>query len=118
MVKGVFSSVSSSPFRSYRKAWRDFTTFRFKSLAIGCERSSSIDHVLQYLANLYQLGRTPKTIKIHAAAISFFSKILFALDPCADFLVRKALEGWHRMQPIRKCGRRLLMISCAGFMPN
>lgn len=59
--------------------------------------SPSTSQVLQYLAHLFQLGRAARTLRIQAAAISFFCKAFFNKDPCAKFVVRRALEGWGRL---------------------
>ncbi|XP_077792018.1 integrase/recombinase xerD homolog [Podarcis muralis] len=64
------------------------------------------DDVLQYLSHLDDLGWAPKTLKIHVAAISFFAKATFSSDPCSDFLIRRAIEDWSRLQPPRAEGRK------------
>lgn len=69
-------------------------------------RPPSKPEVIEYLVYLRDLGRAPKTLNIHAAAISFFSKALFSIDPCSHFVVRKMLEGWRRSRPPSLDSRR------------
>ncbi|XP_077787004.1 uncharacterized protein LOC144328101 [Podarcis muralis] len=52
------------------------------------------------------MGRAGKTLRMQAAAIAFFCKTYFDKDPCAKFVVRKALEGWGRLCPSRPPNRR------------
>ncbi|XP_033001330.1 integrase/recombinase xerD homolog [Lacerta agilis] len=105
-MQGVLASVAPSTLRSYTKAWSDFLTYRTQYLRIHQHTPPSTSHVLQYLVHLRNQGRAPKTLKIQAAAISFFAKSMHFHDPCADFVVRRALEGWRRLQPPSVDGRR------------
>ena len=104
--QGVAASVSPSTLRSYDKAWKDFLAFHRESVAVGVELRPSSSQVLQYLAHLFQQGRAARTLKLQAAAISFFSKALFDSDPCAKFVVRRALEGWGRLRTPQVAARR------------
>ncbi|XP_028584265.2 uncharacterized protein LOC114596625 [Podarcis muralis] len=106
VLQGVATSVSPSTLRSYRKAWTEFLTFSYQSLSIQLSSSLVSSQVLQYLAHLFQLGRAIRTLRIQAAGISFFCEAFFNKDPCAKFVVRKALEGWGRLCPSRSQGRR------------
>nr|XP_028606916.1 uncharacterized protein LOC114607664 [Podarcis muralis] len=106
VIQGVLASVAPSTLRSYRKAWCDFLGFRFGLSGLSHSTPPTTDDVLQYLSHLDDLGRATKTLKIHVAAISFFSKATFAQDPCSDFLIRRAIEGWGRLQPPRTVGRK------------
>ncbi|XP_077781439.1 uncharacterized protein LOC144327122 [Podarcis muralis] len=106
VIKGVLASVAPSSLRSYKKAWCDFLEFQFKEIALTHGIPPTTDHALQCLAHLHNLGHAAKTLKIHIAAITFFSKSAFSFDPCADFIVHRATEGWSRLQPSKKDGRR------------
>ncbi|XP_077778977.1 integrase/recombinase xerD homolog [Podarcis muralis] len=106
VIQGVLASVAPSTLRSYKKAWGDFMGFRFRLSGLSYNVPPTTDDVLQYLSHLDDLGRAPKTLKIHVAAISFFSKATFAHDPCGDFMIRRAIEGWSRLQPPRDEGRK------------
>ena len=105
VLKGVSASVAPSTFRSYKKAWADFMHFRANEIGAGPSSPPNRREVLQYLAQLWRRGRAARTLNIHSAAISFFSKAVYSADPCGDFLVRKALEGWRRLQPPSSDGR-------------
>ena len=106
VLQGVAASIAPSTLRSYRKAWTDFLSFTDPAVSADVRSPPSSDQVLKYLAHLFQAGRASKTLRIQAAAISFFSKTFFNKDPCAKFVVRKALEGWGRLCPPRAPGRR------------
>ena len=105
-MTGVSASVAPSTLRSYKKAWTDFLGFRAGVSGVGLESPPNKKEVLQYLSHLWRKGRAPRTLNIHSAAISFFSKTIHSFDPCEDFVVRKALEGWRRLQPPSKDVRR------------
>ncbi|XP_077783917.1 integrase/recombinase xerD homolog [Podarcis muralis] len=106
VIQGVLASVAPSTLRSYKKAWCDFLGFRSGLSGLSHNVPPTTEDVLQYLSHLDDLGRAPKTLKIHVAAISFFSKATFAHDPCGDFLIRRAIEGWGRLQPPRAESRK------------
>ncbi|XP_077778984.1 integrase/recombinase xerD homolog [Podarcis muralis] len=99
VMKGVLGSVALSTLRSYKKAWADFLKFRNSIPNSRQDSPPSKREVLRYLVHLKELGRAAKTLNIQSSAISFFCKALFSTDPCADFVVRKALKGWRRLQP-------------------
>ncbi|XP_077779107.1 uncharacterized protein LOC144326415 [Podarcis muralis] len=99
VLKGVFGAVAPSTMRSYKKAWADFLMFRNKFPKSKRHPVPSAREVLHYLAHLRELGRAPRTLNIQSAGISYFCKTFFDTDPCAKFIVRKALDGWHRQQP-------------------
>lgn len=104
VMQGVLASVPPSTLRSYTKAWSNFLTFRGQSLSIAHRVSPTTDQVLQYLVHLHNLGQAAKTLRIQPASISFFTKSIYFTDPCAKFVVCRALEGWHRLQPPSKEG--------------
>ncbi|XP_077779000.1 uncharacterized protein LOC144326338 [Podarcis muralis] len=106
VIKGVLASVAPSTLRSYKKVWCDFMGFRSGISGLSPNVPPSTDDVLQYLSHLDDLGRASKTLKIHVAAISFFCKAMFSSDLCSDFLIRRAIEGWGRLQPPRAEGRK------------
>ncbi|XP_060139102.1 uncharacterized protein LOC118082278 isoform X1 [Zootoca vivipara] len=106
VIEGVLASVAPSTLSTYKKAWSDFRTFRARTLGSEMDTPPNKREVLAYLVNLRRLGRAARTLHIQTAAISFFSKASYSTDPCADFLVRKALEGWRRLQPPRKDSRK------------
>ncbi|XP_077779830.1 uncharacterized protein LOC144326850, partial [Podarcis muralis] len=106
IMKGVFGAVAPSTMRSYKKAWVEFLKFRARTPGSSNHSTPSTREVLRYLAHLRELGRAPKTLNIHSAGISYFCKTLFEKDPCAAFIVRKALQGWRRQQPPGTDSRR------------
>ncbi|XP_077778997.1 integrase/recombinase xerD homolog [Podarcis muralis] len=106
VMKGVFGAVAPSTMRSYKKAWADFLKFRSRMHSSRQNAIPSTREVLHYLAHLKELGRAPKTLNIQSAGISYFCKTFFATDPCAEFIVRKTLEGWRRAQPPSSDKRR------------
>ncbi|XP_060137809.1 uncharacterized protein LOC132593062 [Zootoca vivipara] len=106
VIKGVLASVAPSTLCSYNKVWCNFMDYRCNVLALAHNIPPTTDHVLQYLEHQYTLGRAAKTLKIHSAAITFFSKFLFSLDPCADFIVHRAIDGWGRLEPKKAEGWR------------
>ncbi|XP_077774252.1 integrase/recombinase xerD homolog [Podarcis muralis] len=99
VIQGVMASVAPSTLRSYKKAWSDFLKFRNKTCAIRNNAPPVKPEVLAYLVYLRRLGRAPRTLNLQAAAISFFCKAVFSTDPCDDFVIRRTLEGWRRLQP-------------------
>lgn len=50
--------------------------------------------VLAYCMYIHGLGLAPYVMGNRLAAIAFYSKSAGFTDPCMDFRVRKALEGW------------------------
>ncbi|XP_077783063.1 uncharacterized protein LOC144327460 [Podarcis muralis] len=101
VIKGVLASLEPSTLRLYKKAWCDFLDFRSKVSALARNIPPTTDHVLHYLAHLHMLGLAAETIRMHSAAISFFSQFIFSADPCADFIVHMAIKGWGRLQPAK-----------------
>ncbi|XP_053243402.1 uncharacterized protein LOC128413387 [Podarcis raffonei] len=99
VIQGVMASLAPSTLRSYKKAWSDFLKFRNKTPAIRNNAPPVKPEVLSYLVYLRRLGRAPRTLNLQAAAISFFCKAVFSTDPCDDFVIRRTLEGWRRLQP-------------------
>ncbi|XP_077778980.1 uncharacterized protein LOC144326307 [Podarcis muralis] len=99
VIQGVMASVAPSTLRSYKKAWADFLKFRSKTRAIRSSAPPIKSEVLAHLVYLRRLGRAPRTLNLQAAAISFFCKTVFSTDPCDDFVIRRTLEGWRRLQP-------------------
>ncbi|XP_077779102.1 integrase/recombinase xerD homolog [Podarcis muralis] len=99
VIQGVLASLAPSTLRSYKRAWSDFLKFRVKTCAARSNAPPVKSEVLSYLVYLRRLGRAPKTLNLQASAISFFCKVVFSSDPCADFVIRKTLEGLRRLQP-------------------
>ncbi|XP_060137775.1 uncharacterized protein LOC132593058 isoform X2 [Zootoca vivipara] len=99
ILKGVFASVAPSTLSSYKRVWAEFSKFRNKGPSPSPLGPPTEREVMRYVVHLRELGRATKTLNLHTAAISFFSKSLYSTDPCDNFHLRRAMEGWRRLQP-------------------
>lgn len=109
------STVAPSTLRSYKKAWADFLLFNGQTVEeVTAPHSSS--QVLKYLAHLFQMRRAARTLRLHSAAISFFSRAFFNKDPCGKFVVRRAVEGWGRLTPSKPIPRRPITLELLAQM--
>lgn len=74
----------------------------FRLGGVGCPVAGAQGLV----AHLKGGGLTPKTWGVCIQAISFYSKAWGFSNPCQSFLARKAMEGYRRLSPSAKDGRR------------
>lgn len=55
-----------------------------------------VDAVLAYCVYIHGVDLVPQTIVCCLTAISFGAQAIGLLNPCRDFRVRKAVEGWAK----------------------
>nr|XP_056703111.1 integrase/recombinase xerD homolog [Euleptes europaea] len=104
-MTGIRSSLAPATIRAYDRAVHHFESF----LSImGRDGLWPVTETLalRYLAHLKDIGYAARTIGVHMAAISFFSKAHGFNDPCASFRARKAVKGWQREAPSIRDVRR------------
>ncbi|XP_077156397.1 uncharacterized protein LOC143819120 isoform X1 [Paroedura picta] len=105
ILRGVLGSLAPSTRRAYEGAARNFTSY---AATLGCRGKWPMSErlLLCYLVFLWEKGTSPRTIRVHMAGLSFFSKIWGSWDPGSSFLAKKAIKGWRRVHPVGKDLRR------------
>ena len=106
-------SLSASTAESYQRNWSSYLTFCSEVLKIHSTFPSSQHNIAMFITHLHDKGLAYRTIKTYLSAISFIHKLHNVPDPCATFLVTKALQGVKNMpsqgrRPLRPITKDIL----------
>ena len=96
----VHNSISNNTHAVYNNARRSFETFRCR-YALNSEWPPPTDHVINYIAYLFESTCSPSTARSYLSGLSFYMKSKGFDDVTDNFIVRKMLEGFQRCKRSR-----------------
>lgn len=96
----VRAGISNNTALTYNRALLKFEAFREKK-ALSHVWPSKEQHIILFIANCFESGLAPSTIRTYVAAISFVHKINSWPDYMQSFIVQKMLEGYRRSRPVQ-----------------
>ena len=98
MIRDLRSSLSTSAWKQYSKAWADFTHFCDTMLSTTHIPASTLTISL-YVTHLHQTGLKHTTIRTILSSIAFQHKINDYPDPTKSFATQKLLLAYTRTDP-------------------
>ena len=99
------NALTVSSQRTYNKAVLMYKTF-MNSLYPAKEcLPASVNDILLFIAHCFQLLFAASTVTTYCSALSYVHKINNWQDPLQTFIIKKCLQGYHKLKP--SCDVRL-----------
>ena len=98
-VSVILGAMSPATITSYNRTLNHYFVF-LQSLNRECQiLPTNPGHLCLYASHLYRLGMAPATIRSKMCAVSFLHKLYSKPDPCDNFLFKKLMIGFSKINP-------------------
>lgn len=92
------SAMSTSSWSTYQRAWDLLGSF-LTQFSISIQLPIQPINLALFVSYLHGKGYAPSTVETYISAVAFIHKLNSMADPASDFLVRKAMQGLHKVHP-------------------
>lgn len=104
------AAISKNTASTYQKGINSFETFCTKHNFIFCW-PPPLDHIINYIAYLHANKVSYSTTRCYLSGISYKLQLEGQIDNTKTFIVKKMLEGFHRLNPAKDV-RSPISLSC------
>ena len=91
------AAISANSHKTYASGWRAFNQFRHHPLLSHVP--ATVDQTCKFIAWLSLKGLSAATIATYVSGMSYIHKLFGWVDPTAEFIVSKLIEGARRLHP-------------------